>query len=251
MINFNNTVALITGGSRGIGAATAILFAKAGADVAITFQKDSKSAKKVIQQIKKLGRGSLALQGNVAKLSDAKRIVTKTYRHFGRIDVLVNNAGIWIYGEIGKMSEKDWNETLDVNLKGTYYMCNLIVPIMKEQRGGKIINVASAAGQRGEPFHSHYAASKGGMIAFTKSLSGELAPWNIYVNCIAPGWVDTDMCAGVFRDPQHKEQIRKTIPRGKIATPDEIAGPIVFLASDLAINVVGAVLSVNGGSVLS
>ncbi len=251
MINFNNKVALITGGSRGIGAATAILFAKAGADVAITFQKDSKSAKKVIQQIKKLGRGSLALQGNVAKLSDAKRIVTKTYRHFGRIDVLVNNAGIWIYGEIGKMSEKDWNETLDVNLKGTYYMCNLIVPIMKEQRGGKIINVASAAGQRGEPFHSHYAASKGGMIAFTKSLSGELAPWNIYVNCIAPGWVDTDMCAGVFRDPQHKEQIRKTIPRGKIATPDEIAGPIVFLASDLAINVVGAVLSVNGGSVLS
>jgi 3-oxoacyl-[acyl-carrier protein] reductase len=122
---------------------------------------------------------------------------------------------------------------------------------MKRRGGGKIINIASTAGQRGEAFHSHYAASKGGIIALTKSLALELAPSKIIVNCVSPGWVDTDMCAGVFADRKYREQIRKSIPRGKIASAEEIAGPIVFLASDLANGIVGAVLSVNGGSVLS
>lgn len=121
---------------------------------------------------------------------------------------------------------------------------------MKQQGGGRIINISSTAGQRGEAFHSHYAASKGGIISFTKSLAVELAPFNILVNSVAPGWVDTDMCEEVFGDPNYKEEVRKTIPLGRIAVPDDIAGPVIFLASHLARHITGEVLNVNGGSVL-
>ena len=170
--------------------------------------------------------------------------------HFGRIDILVNNAGIWKRGEIGKMTEQQWDETLDINLKGTFLFCNAVIPVMKKQRGGKIINIASTAGQRGEPFHSHYAASKGGMIAFTKAIAAEVASHGIIVNCVSPGWVFTDMSSRVLKDRRQIVKINELIPRGRVATPEEIAGPVVFLASDLANHIVGAVLNVNGGSVL-
>jgi 3-oxoacyl-[acyl-carrier protein] reductase len=148
------------------------------------------------------------------------------------------------------MSEENWKETIDINLNSLFYFCNEVVPQMKKQKCGRIINVSSTAGQRGEAFHSHYAASKGAMISFTKSLASELAPFNILVNSVAPGWVDTDMCSGVFSDKEYKEKVRKGIPIGRIPTPDDIAGPILFLASDLARHITGEILNVNGGSVL-
>jgi 3-oxoacyl-[acyl-carrier protein] reductase len=140
---------------------------------------------------------------------------------------------------------------LDINLKGMFLFTNEVVPIMKKQGSGKIINIASTAGQRGERFHSHYAASKGGMIAFTKSIAAELAPHNIIVNCVSPGWVATDMTARELRDPNIGEEIRRIIPRGHVATAEEIAGSVLFLASELSNHLVGSIVSVNGGAVMS
>lgn len=250
MINLSSQVALITGGSRGIGAATATMLAKAGADVAIVYRENYKSAVKVIRSIEQNGRSGFALRGNIVNYTDCRNIAIKVIKNFGRIDILVNNAGVWEYGEIGKMTEKDWKKTIDINLTGTFNMCNIIVPIMKRQKYGRIINISSTAGQRGESFHSHYAASKGGIIAFTKSLGPELIKDGIWVNCVAPGWVDTDMVAAEIKNPSTKKEISQSIPRGKVGKPEEIAGPIVFLASSLADHIVGEILNVNGGSTL-
>ena len=164
--------------------------------------------------------------------------------------MLVNNAGIWTYGLIGEMDGQEWKETMEVNLDGMFYMTNAVVPLMKKKKEGKIINISSTAGQRGEAEHSHYAASKGGMISFTKAIATELGPFNINVNSVAPGWVDTELNAEVFADRKYKEQERKKIPIQRIPTPEDIAGPIVFLASDLARHITGEILNVNGGSVL-
>lgn len=250
MIDLKGRVALITGGSRGIGKATAILFAKANADVAITYRSNDSAANSVVEAIKNMGKKAIAVKGDVSKSSDVKRMVEEVLDYFSKVDILVNNAGIWTYGAIGEMSEDVWDETMNINLKGVYLITNKVVPIMKKQRWGRIINISSTAGQRGEAFHSHYAASKGAIIAFTKSLAVELAKFNILVNCVAPGWVNTDMCAEVFKDPAFVEQVKSTIPLGKIPEPEEIAGPILFLASDLANWITGATISVNGGSVL-
>ena len=250
MIQLPGKVALITGGSRGIGAATAVLFAKAGADVAIAFTKHREHAKRVVRRVESYGRSAIAIQGNVARENDVRKFVDETIGTLGKVDILVNNAGIWTYGAIGRMSRKVWDETIEINLTGAFFMCNAVVPHMRNRKYGRIVNVSSTAGERGEASHSHYAATKGGLIAFTKSLAAELAPENILVNCVAPGWVNTDMTASVFQDRKYKERIRRTIPRGTIATAEEIAGPILFLASDLAANIVGEVLNVNGGSLL-
>lgn len=250
MIDLSGKTALITGGSRGIGAATASLFAEAGADVAFTYSRHRKDAERVVRRLESFGRTVIALRANVAEEDHVRKCVAKVKDVFGKIDILVNNAGIWTYGAIGKMKRRDWQETLDVNLTGTFLMCNAVVPLMRKRRYGRIINVSSTAGQRGEAYHSHYAATKGGVIAFTKSLAAELARENIIVNCVAPGWVDTDMSGSVLRERRLREEVRRTIPRGTIATAEEIAGPILFLASELAINVVGEVLNANGGSVL-
>ena len=250
MIDLSNQLALITGGSRGIGAATAIQFARAGADVVITYQRDKKGAEETLRNIFINGVRGFAIKGSIENESDCRRICAQTMKLFGRIDILVNSAGIWEYGALGKMSLKEWKRTIDINLNGTFNMCNAVLPAMKKQKYGRIINVASTAGQRGEAFHSHYAASKGGVIAFTKSLAPELISKGIWVNCVAPGWVDTDMTAGELKKSSTKKEILRTIPRKKVGTPEEIAGPILFLASNLANNVVGEILNVNGGSVL-
>lgn len=250
MIELTGRVALITGGSRGIGAATARLFAKAGADVAITYRGNDARADELVEEIEKLGRKAKAFKGDNSRSDIVTKTVDKVWKEFGRIDVLVNNAGIWTFGEIESMDETTWDETIGLNLKGTFLFCRHVVPIMKKQGGGSIINVSSTAGQRGEAHHSHYAASKGGVISFTKSLSTELARYNIRVNSVAPGWVDTEMCGDVFSDKEYREKVRRSIPLGRIPTGEDIAGPILFLASDLARHVTGEILNVNGGSVL-
>ena len=249
MINLSGKVALITGGSRGIGAAAATLLAQAGCDVVITYRTSRAEALKMRDRITRLGRQCLVLNVQASSERDVKRALQMTIRHFGKIDILVNNAGIWKYGAIGSMTERQWDETLDINLKGVFLFCNAVVRYMK-RRGGKIINIASTAGQRGEAFHSHYAASKAGVIAFTKSIASELAPYGIIVNCVAPGWVETDMSKRVLSSRRTRKEIEKSIPRGRVASPKEIAGPILFLASDLSDHLVGTTLSVNGGGVM-
>lgn len=251
MIQLRDKVAIVTGGSRGIGAAIAQALGDAGACIVVTYSSKIALSRSVAERIAQRGGQSMVLQMSVENPRSVRKGVKTVLKHFGRIDIVVNNAGIWKRAPIGTMSEKEWNETIDVNLKGTYLLCNAVAPIMKRQRSGKIINIASTAGQRGEAFYSHYAASKGGVIAFTKSIAVELAPYNVLVNCVAPGWVVTDMTAHVFRDRKRRKRIEAEIPRQRVATPEDIAGPVLFLASELSNHLVGAVINVNGGSVLS
>ncbi len=250
MIDLLGKVVLITGGSRGIGAATAHLLAQAGADIAITYKKDKKAAERVRKDVESLGPECLVVRADAAVARQVRTAVRTVHSHFGAIDILVNNAGVWTYGAIGSMKESVWDETLDANLKGTFLFCNEVVPYMKKRKEGRIINIASTAGQRGEAFHSHYAASKGGMIAFTKSIGAELAPSKIYANCIAPGWVDTDMSRSSLRPRAQYRSIVRTIPNDRVATADDIAGAVLYLASEYATHLVGSTISVNGGGVM-
>lgn len=249
-IDLTGKVALVTGGSRGIGAATVEMLAESGADIAFTFFTHKKEARAVEQIVEKFRRSCLVLKVNVSNAKQVHDAVKKTVKIFQRIDILVNNAGIWTYGKIGEMTERRWDETLDVNLKSVFLFSKEVIPFMK-QGSGKIINISRTAGQRGEPFYSHYAASKGGVIALTKSLGPELAPHNIIVNCVAPGWVETDMTRNDLNNPKTSKEIKDIIPRGRVATPNEIAGAVLFLASELSNHLVGSTISVNGGAVLS
>ncbi len=248
MINLSNQVILITGASRGIGRATAQMAAKAGAVVAINYRQAKAEAESLVTEIAKSGGKAATFQADVGYYQEVEKMVDAVLKHFGQIDILVNNAGIWTYGAIDTMTEEVWDETMDANLKSIYNCCRLVVPHMKARRTGKIINIASTAGQRGEAFHSHYAASKGAIISFTKSLAPELAPFNILVNCVAPGWVATDMSNEALAD--EGDNITRIIPLRRAGTAEEIAGPILFLASDLASYLTGEIFNVNGGNVL-
>ena len=250
MIDLSNQVAIITGGSRGIGAAAALRFAEAGATVVVNYVKQESEATKVVDEIRRKGGRSIAVQADVSSFKEVEALFQRTLSEFGRIDILVANAGIWTHGPIDELDEKTWDDTIDINLKGTYICCQLAARQMKRQRSGRIITVSSTAGQRGETFHSHYAASKGGMISFTKSLASELGPHGITVNCVAPGWVDTDMSIEALGDSKQLEGIVRDIPLRRVATADDVAGPILFLATDLARHITGEVVNVNGGSVL-
>jgi 3-oxoacyl-[acyl-carrier protein] reductase len=212
MISLERKKTLITGGSRGIGAETAILFAKAGSDVAISYASRKYAAEEVQDEVHSLGRECLAYQADFSKKNEVLKMVENILEKWGHIDVLVNNVGIWTYGEMGCMEEKVWRETIKVNIDSIFYVCNAVVPSMKTRRRGWVVNVSSTAGVRGEAYHSHYAASKGAVIALTKSLAAELASFGIRVNCVAPGWVDTDMCAEVFTDKNFRKEVEKSIP---------------------------------------
>ena len=240
----------MTGGSRGIGKAVVTLLASYGAKVVVNYVRDEQSASDTVAEARALGVEAVAIQADVSNVDEGERLIKETVERFGRIDFLICNAGIWQGAAIESMPEELWDRTMDINLKGTWSVCRAVAPVMKKQRFGRIVIVSSTAGQRGEEFYSNYAASKGGQIAFTKSLSLELAPSGINVNSVAPGWVITDMTADVFSDDAATATIGKTIPRGQAATPDEIAGPIVFLCSKWADNITGEILNVNGGSVL-
>jgi 3-oxoacyl-[acyl-carrier protein] reductase len=250
MIRLEGKKALITGGSRGIGRATAILFAEAGADVAINFLSREQTASEVKQRVKALGKDCLAFKADISDRSQVDRMIEDLLCEWDGIDILVNNAGIWTYGEMGELDYTVWEETMHLNLDAVFFLCNAVVPVMKKKKKGWIVNVSSTAGVRGEAFHSHYAASKGALISFTKSLAAELAPAGIRVNCVAPGWVDTDMCEGVFQIPGFRREVEESIPLKRIPPAEDIAGPILFLVSDLARHITGEVVNVNGGSVL-
>jgi 3-oxoacyl-[acyl-carrier protein] reductase len=249
-LNLKDRVAVVTGGSRGIGRAAVNCFARLGAHVVINYVKDRKAASAACAEVESNGVSGLAVQADISYPGDALRLIEETVKHFGRVDFLVCNAGIWEGGAIDAMSEEVWDRTIDLNLKGTWSACRAAVPQMKAQEFGRIVIVSSTAGQRGEANVSNYAASKGGQIAFTKSLGAELAPFGINVNAVAPGWVDTDMCADAFAQPGFRSALEATIPVGHVATPEDIAWPIVFLCSEWARHINGEILNVNGGSVL-
>lgn len=249
-LGLTGRVALVTGGSRGIGKAVVSLLASHGAKVVVNYVSDEQAAATTVAEARAFGVEAIAIQADVAKLAEGERVVRETVEQFGRIDFLICNAGIWEGAAVESISEELWDRTMDINLKGTWSVCRAAAPVMKNQKYGRIVIVSSTAGQRGEASFSNYAASKGAQIAFTKSLSSELAPFGVNVNSVAPGWVETDMTRDVFSETASRESILKTIPVGRVATPEDIAGPIVFLCSKWAGNISGEVLNVNGGSVL-
>jgi 3-oxoacyl-[acyl-carrier protein] reductase len=258
LIDLSGKVALVTGGSRGIGAATAKMLAAAGASVAITYRVRQADAEGVVEAIgtghpaPRTAHRALALQADLSDPVACERVVRDTVEAFGRLDIFVANAGIWPVEEVpvSKMDPARWAETLAVNLNAVFHGTKAALGVMES--GGRIVIVASTAGQRGEAFHADYAATKGAIISFVKSVCVEAAPKGITVNAVAPGWVDTEMSTIPYgRDAgSGKREIEATIPLGRVATPEEIAGPIVFLCSDLASSITGEILNVNGGSVL-
>jgi 3-oxoacyl-[acyl-carrier protein] reductase len=252
MISLAGKAALITGGSRGIGAAAVKLFAQAGADVIFSYNAAKEAAKQIETEAGKHGTRVEALKADAGKHEDNRKLVEHSVKRLGRLDILVANAGIWNLEDlpIEKMTEKQWDEMMRVNLKSVYSIIHFAVPQMIKQKSGKIIPISSTAGQRGEAFHTHYGASKGAIISLTKGLASELARHGILVNSVAPGWVATDMSNPVLVTKEGKKMAASVIPLGRPATAEEIAGPILFLASDLANFINGEVLNVNGGSVL-
>jgi 3-oxoacyl-[acyl-carrier protein] reductase len=249
-INLKGKVALVTGASRGLGRATASVLAQAGADVAVHFARDRKAAEAVAGLCRKLGVRAMPVQADMASSPQIKRMFRNVMNRMGRLDVLVGNAGIWKEAAIDRMTDRELGEMLGVNVRGVFACCREAARIMKRQKSGRIILVSSTAGQRGEAFHSHYAASKGAVISLTKSLAPELAPFGILVNCVAPGWFDTDMSRPSLDNPKTRKQVLAAIPLSRVGRPDEFAGAVLFLASSLSTFVTGEILNVNGGAVL-
>ena len=250
-------VALITGGSRGIGAAAVRMFCAAGAKVAFNYQKASAEADRVVQKCG--GEVCAAIQADLSSVAGAEKLVKATVGKFGRLDCLVVNHGIWPPNDVAvdEMSDDQWRQTISINLDSVFGLIKHSVAQMKRQRGkgesqvaGRIVIVSSTAGQRGEAFHCDYAASKGAVISMVKGLSTELARDGIYVNCVAPGWVATDMSAPAMADPKTRDRVFATIPLGRIGKPEEIAAPILFLCTEHAGFITGEILNVNGGAVL-
>jgi len=248
MISLAGRTALVTGGSRGIGRATALLLARAGADVAITYHTRDTDAEAVGAEIRALGRRAAVFGGDLADPAVVDAMADGVGRAFGRLDCFVANAGIWPPADVplGELSAERWRTTMSANLDAIFLSTKAALGLMGP--GGRVVLVSSTAGQRGEAYHGDYAATKGAVIALTKSLAIEYAP-DILVNCVAPGWVDTDMCIPAF-EGEGRSRVEATIPLRRIPAPEDIAGPILFLCSDLARHVTGEIVNVNGGSVL-
>lgn len=246
---FEGKTAVVTGASRGIGRATAIRLAEAGANVVVNYFHHERDAEKVVKACKEYGVGAIAVQADVSKFKEAKNLIKESLKEFGGLDLLVANAGIWEGAPLEKMSEKVWDKVLDANLKGTWTVCQAATEHFRKQNSGNIVIVSSTAGQRGEAGYSNYAASKGGQISFTKALSNELAP-TIRVNAVAPGWVDTNLNDPVFHDEAFVHRVIDGIPLKRVATADDVALSIIFLASDWSRHITGEVLNINGGAVL-
>jgi 3-oxoacyl-[acyl-carrier protein] reductase len=248
-IDLSGKVALVTGGSRGIGRATAECLGRAGARVAVCYASDRTAADAAVAAVRSGGGEAVALAADLSDPARARPLVDDIVARWRRLDIVVNNAGIWEEDIAGGGGLDVWDRTLAVNVRGAYLITDAAIPHLVRERGS-IVFVSSTAGQRGESKHSAYAASKGALISYTKSLAAELGPKGVRVNCVAPGWVATDMTAATLKDPSSRAEIERTIPLGRVGEPAEIAGAILFLVSDLARFVQGEILNVNGGSVL-
>jgi 3-oxoacyl-[acyl-carrier protein] reductase len=248
MISLRGKRALVTGGSRGIGAATALLLAECGADVGIGFRSRQAEASDVVGRLAERGVRAFAHSADLSSLDGVTSLFDRAVREFGGLDIFVGNAGIWPHEDVPltEMTDAQWRRTMAANIDSMFYSTRAAARHL--ERGGRIVLVSSTAGQRGEAGHADYAATKGAMISFVKSLAVELGPKEMTVNAVAPGWVDTDAVSIVMA--HSREKIEAAIPVGRIASARDIAGPIVFLCSDLARHVNGEILNVNGGSVL-
>jgi 3-oxoacyl-[acyl-carrier protein] reductase len=263
-LSLSGKVALVTGGSRGVGAATVRMFVTAGARVLFNYEKAKQRADQLVAELSSrnvAGNVSTdncaAVACNLSGTETARELVANTVDRFGRLDILVANHGVWPAEDvpIDQMGDSQWRNTVAINLDSVFALIKHSVAQMKKQEksgaaAGHIVLVSSTAGQRGEAFHCDYAATKGALISMVKGLSTELAGDGIYVNCVAPGWVDTDMSAAVLSEPKSRAAIFATIPLGRVAKPEEIAAPILFLCTPQAGFITGEVFNVNGGAVL-
>ena len=255
-LSLSGKVALISGGSRGIGAATVRMFAAAGAKVVFSYRSAREQAEKLAQECG--AAACKAVQSELNRPDSARALVVEAVKRFGRLDILVANHGVWPVEDvpIERMSDEQWRSTMSINLDAVFGLVKHAVAQLKAQPrkngvGGHIVLISSTSGQRGEAFHCDYSATKGALISMVKGLSTELAPAGIYVNCVAPGWVDTDMSKEALEDPRSGEEIRRTIPMGRVGKPEEIAGPVLFLCTEYASFITGEIFNVNGGAVLA
>jgi len=241
--------AVVTGGSRGIGRATALLLARAGAAVGVGYRSRKEQAEEVVRECQALGVHAWAFGGDLSSAASAEGLFEKSDSECDGLDIFVGNHGVWPPRDIplAEMSDEQWGSTLDANLHSVFYTCRAAVRRLRDN--GRIVLVSSTAGQRGEPYHGDYAATKGALISLVKGLCVEVGSRGITVNVVAPGWVDTEMAEEALAD-EGRGHIASQIPIGRIASPEDVAGPIVFLCSELARHVTGEVLNVNGGSVL-
>ena len=255
-LSLSGKVALISGGSRGIGAATVRMFAAADAKLAFSYRSARSQAEALAKEC-----GSdvcFPIASDLNHPEAARSLVAQTVQHFGRIDILVANHGVWPVQDapIEKMPDEQWRSTLSINLDGVFGLVKHTVAQMKSQPRtggptGHIVLISSTSGQRGEAYHCDYSATKGALISMVKGLSTELAPAGIYVNAVAPGWVDTDMSAEAIADPKSGEEILRSVPLGRVGKPEEIAAPILFLCTEHASFITGEIFNVNGGAVLA
>jgi 3-oxoacyl-[acyl-carrier protein] reductase len=248
-IDLKGKNAIVTGGSRGVGRAVSLLLADAGANVGISCQSRTDVAESVAEEVRGHGVKAWHHAGDLADPATSRALVDRAIAEFGGLDIFVGNAGIWPPHDapIAEMSDEQWRRTLSINLDAIFYSTRAAARVMAD--GGRVVLVGSTAGQRGEAGHADYAATKGAMISMVKGIAIELASRDITVNCVAPGWIDTEMCEIPYSG-SGRGRIEAGIPLGRVAAPEDIAGPIVFLCSPLARHITGEILNVNGGSVL-
>ena len=249
MIDLRGKRALVTGGSRGIGAATARLLARAGADVVIGYRSRHSDAHRVVDDMKGTGMRAWAVAADIGTREGADALVDAAVTSLGGLDIFVANAGVWPPTDtpVSAMDDAQWHNTIRENVDSIFFTTSAVARAISD--GGRIVLVSSTAGQRGEAYHADYGASKGAVISFTKSLAVELASRDVTVNSVAPGWVDTEMVSGAMAEAG-RARINAAIPLGRVASTEDIAGPIVFLCSPLARHITGEILNVNGGSLL-
>lgn len=248
-IDLSGKRAVVTGGSRGVGRAIALMLGRAGADVGISYHSRREAADEVVAELHRMGVQAWAYAAELANAEAAEALFRLADREFGELDIFVGNAGLWESADVplAEMTIEQWRKTLSVNLDSIFYTTRAAIRMMND--GGRVVLISSTAGQRGEAHHGDYASSKGAIISLVKGVAVELAARDITVNCVAPGWIDTDMAAIPYAGGG-RTRIEANIPLGRVASADDVAGPVLFLCSPLARHITGEVVNVNGGSVM-
>jgi 3-oxoacyl-[acyl-carrier protein] reductase len=245
---FKDQVVLVTGGTRGIGRAISLEFASRGAKVVVNYTSSEEKAKALVEELAGMGCEAIAVQANVSKSADAERLTAEAIKQFGKIDVLINNAGITRDNLVIRMKESDWDEVMDVNLKGTFLMSKAVGKLMLKQRSGAMVNLTSVVGIMGNAGQANYSASKAGVIGLTKSLAKEFAPRGVRVNAVAPGYILTDMTSVLGEEAAANFETK--IPLGRAGTPEDVAKVVAFMCSGDSAYLTGQVIQVDGGMLI-